>query len=292
MFTAKESDIIIPDLERTDQDTWEPIPYRIINKKTENNKLMTLVLEPAEERSIEPIQPGQFNMLYVFGVGEIPISTSSLAVTHPQIVHTIQDVGLISKAINQLSPKDVVGIRGPFGSTWPVKKAYGKDVMIMAGGVGLCPVRPLIESLLSDREQIGELNILYGSRSPENIIFHQDIISWQSDPGTNFLVTVDHAFSSWHGNIGVVTRLIPKSRFDPENTVVYICGPEVMMRFGAYACLDEGIPEDQIFLSMERNMKCAIGFCGHCQYGPHFLCKDGAVFSYPQIKPYLNVQDL
>ncbi len=291
MSTAKESDIATP-MPITGPNIWEPIPYRVVDRKLESDKLITLEMEPSGPQAIAPIEPGQFNMLYVFGVGEVPISVSSIAVEHPTIVHTIQDVGPVSKAIFERSGKEEIGVRGPFGTIWPIEKAYNKDVLIIAGGVGLCPLRPVIEYLLAERHQIGELNILYGARDPDNIIFHPDIISWQSDPQNNFLVTVDHAFSRWHGNVGVVTRLIPKARFDPNNTVVFVCGPEVMMRFAIYACRDAGIDKNDIYLSMERNMKCAIGWCGHCQYGPHFLCKDGAVFDYPAIQHYLNVQDL
>ena len=164
--------------------------------------------------------------------------------------------------------------------------------MVIAGGVGLCPLRPVIESIGAEREEYGEVNVLFGTRNPDGIIFHRDIISWQSDPTINFHITVDHAFSNWRGNVGVVTRLIDKAKFSPDNTVAFICGPEIMMRFATYGCLDAGSSEESIYFSMERNMKCAMGFCGHCQLGPHFVCKDGAVFSYPDIKPYLNVPEL
>lgn len=274
---------------KVDSNAWIPVPYTILDKHLENDKLLTFTLEPQGEESIDPIKPGQFNMLYVFGVGEIPISVSSLLTPHPTLIHTIQDVGAVSKAITGLNKGDTIGVRGPFGTVWPVEKAYGKDVIIMAGGVGLCPVRPIIETILDNREQFGEVNILYGARNPDDIIFHHDIISWQSDPSINFLITVDHAFSQWRGNVGVVTHLMEKARFNPDNTIVYICGPEVMMRFGAYACLAAAIPENHIYISMERNMKCAIGFCGHCQFGPYFICKDGAVFPYDDLKPYLNL---
>lgn len=274
------------------RDVWEPIPYVVTGKHRENDKLLTLTLSPTGASTINPIQPGQFNMIYAFGVGEIPISTGSLLVPEKSLSHTIQDVGPVSKTLTQISVNDVVGVRGPFGTSWPVEKAKGKDVVIMAGGVGLCPLRPLIESILKERDQFGQVNVLYGTRDPDNIIYHQDMISWQSDPTLNFHITVDHAFSQWRGNVGVVTQLIDKAVFDPENTIVYICGPEVMMRFSAYACLNMRIPENQIYISMERNMKCAFGLCGHCQFGPYFVCKDGAVFPYSSIASYLKVQEL
>ncbi len=290
MYTAKESEIKEP-ISFTGN-TWVPVPYRITGKKTESKHLLTLTMEPAGEESIAPIAAGQFNMLYVFGVGEIPISVSSLDTPHPTLIHTIQQVGPASKAINSLDVGDTIGIRGPFGTVWPVGAADSKDVIIMAGGVGLCPLRPLIENVLSERDRFGEVNILYGSREPDRIIFHQDIIAWQSDPSINFHITVDHAFSHWRGNVGVVTQLIDKASFAPDNTVAFICGPEVMMRYGAYACMDSHVDERNIYLSMERNMKCAIGFCGHCQFGPHFVCKEGAVFPYSVVRSHLNIAEL
>ena len=290
------STVNVSDIEKiqaaTGRGVWEPILYTVVDRHLENDKLLTFTLEPPDHEAIEPIKPGQFNMLYVFGVGEIPISVSSLIIPHPTLVHTIQDVGPVSMAINSLAKGDTIGVRGPFGTVWPIDEAKSKDIIIMAGGVGLCPLRPLIESILSRRDQFGEVNILYGARAPGDIIFHHDIISWQSDPSINFRITVDHAVSQWRGNVGVVTHLLEKARFEPGNTIVYICGPEVMMRFSVYACLAAAVHESSIYISMERNMKCAIGFCGHCQLGPYFMCKDGSVFQYSKLKPYLNVAEV
>ena len=277
---------------QTVRSPWNPVLYRISSKSIENADLLTFELNPAADASIDPIAPGQFNMLYAFGIGEIPISVSSIRQPHPALIHTIQDVGLVSKALIQLPVGDIVGVRGPFGPKWPVAKVQSKDVLLIAGGVGLCPLRPVIEYILDHRDQYGEVNLLFGTRHPDNIIYHRDIISWQSDPSINFQVTVDHAHPSWRGHVGVVTHLISKATFDPGNTIAFLCGPEVMMRFGIYACLDAGIAENEIYLSMERNMKCAIGLCGHCQVGPYFTCKDGAVFPYTMMKPYLNISEL
>ncbi|MFY0690102.1 MAG: FAD/NAD(P)-binding protein [Cyclobacteriaceae bacterium] len=270
---------------------WVSIPYRVQNKWLENKNLVTISLEPVGTATIEAIAPGQFNMLYTYGVGEIPISVSSLD-DHPTLVHTIQGVGAVSNAICQLNIGDQLGVRGPFGTTWPIEEALFKDVLIMAGGVGFAPLRPMIQKIASHRENFGEVNFLYGTRDPESLFFHKDIISLQSDTSINFQVTVDHTFSNWRGNVGVVTSLIEKATFDPLNTVAFVCGPEVMMRYGAYSLLDAGIPEDQIHLSMERNMKCAVGHCGHCQFGPYFICKDGPVFSYPKLQQYLNIRGI
>jgi len=271
---------------------WNPVLYKVSSKSIENADLLTFELDPVGDEAIDPIAPGQFNMLYAFGIGEIPISVSSILPSYPTLVHTIQDVGRVSKSLIQLPVGDIIGVRGPFGPEWPVAQVKSKDVLLIAGGVGLCPLRPVIEYILDHREQFGEVNVLFGTRHPDNIIYHRDIISWQSDPSINFQITVDHAFPSWRGNVGVVTHLIDKAKFYPENTISFLCGPEVMMRFGIYACLDAGISEDMVYLSMERNMKCAIGLCGHCQVGPYFTCKDGAVFPYTMMKPYLNISEL
>ncbi len=273
-------------------DLWLPIMYTIVAKKKENEGLFTFEMEPSTDKSIAPLKPGQFNMLYVFGIGEIPISVSSLIVKHPRIVHTIQDVGAVSKAICELNIGDQIGVRGPFGSSWENDPAQGKDIIIMAGGVGFAPLRPLIEAIVKDRGSYGNVNVLYGTRSPDNIIFHQDVISLHSNTSVNFLVTVDHSFSNWYGNVGVVTSLMDMAKFDPEKTIAYVCGPEIMMRFGIKSLISNGIAESNIYLSMERNMKCAIGHCGHCQYGPLFVCKDGPVFRYTDLKSYLNIREL
>ncbi|MDH3710425.1 MAG: FAD/NAD(P)-binding protein [Cyclobacteriaceae bacterium] len=289
---AQESDHAEVNRQSLQRDIWLPLLYTVKEKKTENRGIVTLTLAPSAEEAIEPMEPGQFNMLYAFGIGEIPISISSLWNLQSTLVHTIQDVGAVSKAFCDLSTGDQVGVRGPYGTRWPLNKAKNKDVIILAGGVGMVPLRPLIERILNDRSRYGKLNVLFGARSPENIIFHQDIISWQADPTLNFQITVDHAYSNWRGHVGVVTYLIEEANFDPENTIAFICGPEIMMRYAVHACLDANVPTDHIFLSIERNMKCATGFCGHCQYGPFFVCKDGAVFSYPQVKIYLNIAEL
>ncbi len=272
-------------------DEWMPIPYRVTEKYAENRSLITFGIEPEGDQQIDPMQPGQFNMLYAYGVGEIPISVSSLY-SYPKITHTIQDVGAVSKRLCQLSIGDQLGLRGPFGTAWPVDEAKYRDVIIMAGGVGFAPLKPVIEQIAQERDDFKEVNFLYGTRDPASIIFHQDVISLQSDPSINFQITVDHSYSHWRGNVGVVPSLVDKSVFDPEDTVAFVCGPEIMMQYGIYSLLDSGVPEDNIYLSMERNMKCAIGHCGHCQFGPLFICKDGAVFSYPEIKHYINIREL
>ncbi|CAE7703492.1 hydA [Symbiodinium microadriaticum] len=271
---------------------WIPIPYRVIDRHEENDDLVTLLFEPATDQAIEPIGPGQFNMLYAFGKGEIPISVSSLQAQHPRLIHTVQRVGAVSGEIFNMQIGDQLGIRGPFGTKWPLESAIGRDIIIMAGGVGLAPLRPVIEFIEDNRTHYEKVNFLYGTRDPKSIIFHRDVISLQSDPMVNFLITVDHSFSNWHGNVGVVTNMIDKARFSAGRTTAFVCGPEIMIRYGVYALLDAGVDEKNIYVSMERNMKCAIGHCGHCQFGSLFVCKDGAVFPYPMVKDYLKTSDI
>jgi NAD(P)H-flavin reductase len=273
-------------------DEWMPTLYRIKDKSVENERMITLTYEPDGQHSIEQMRPGQFNMLYAFGIGEIPISVSSLLTGSEYLTHTIQDVGAVSHALCSMQVGDTIGVRGPFGTSWPVEDALYKDVIIMAGGVGFAPLRPVIEKITLERENYGEVNFLYGTREPADIIFHKDVISLQSDPSINFLITVDHSYSNWRGNVGVVTNLIHQAEFDPDNTLVFLCGPEIMMRYGAQALMESGIDPSQIIVSMERNMKCGIGHCGHCQYGPQFICKDGPVFPYTSVMDSLKIFEL
>jgi NAD(P)H-flavin reductase len=187
---------------------------------------------------------------------------------------------------------DTVGIRGPVGTSWPVEKADGKDVVLAAGGIGLAPLRPVIYYLLSHRERYGKVTILYGTRTPSDILFRGELERWRSRFDVEVCLTVDRATSGWRGNVGVVTTLIPKAPFDPMNAIAMICGPEIMMRYTAMQLQDRGLELDRIYVSMERNMKCGIGLCGHCQYGPSFVCKDGPVFSYKAIKEMLTRREV
>src|SRR6266699_219079 len=244
---------------------------------------------PALQRGsdIPPFATGQFNMLYVFGTGEIPISISGDPAKRRPLVHTTRAVGTVSRAMRELKPDDVIGVRGPFGSHWPIEQAEGKDVVIAAGGIGLAPLRSVMYHLISQREKYGKAVLLYGARTPTNILYRRELEHWRANFDLEVYVTVDNATGSWRGSVGVVTRLIPRAPFDPQNTIALVCGPEIMMRFSAAELEKRGVAVDNIFVSMERNMKCAVGFCGHCQYGPDFVCKDGPIFSYSHVKDLL-----
>ena len=236
--------------------------------------------------------PGQFNMLSVFGVGEIPISISGPVSDSSKIIHTIRDVGPASHALASLRAGAVLGLRGPYGVPWPVEKARGRDVVVMAGGLGLAPVRPIIYELMENRDAYGRVSILYGARTPEEILFAQELGQWSARLDVSVEVTVDRASEHWHGHVGVVTALLRGIDFDPEKATAFVCGPEIMMRFGANGLTDLGMKPTDIYVSMERNMQCAIGLCGHCQLGPVFVCKDGAVFDWATIKPLMRVKEL
>ncbi len=236
--------------------------------------------------------PGQFNMLYVFGIGEIPVSVSGDPVLAGPLIHTVRAVGAVSQAVTRLKPGDALGVRGPYGTAWPVVESVGSDIVVIAGGLGLAPLRPAIYRLLAERDRYGRIAVLYGTRSPSDILFRREVERWRRRLDIEIDVTVDHANALWHGNVGVVTKLIGRAGFDPDHAVAMICGPEIMMRFTAAALETAGVAPERIYLSLERNMKCAIGQCGHCQFGPTLVCRDGAVMRYDRVRPLLTVREL
>ncbi len=268
-----------------------PSPFRVHKVRRETKDTFTLEFKAINGAGRTAFAAGQFNMLYVFGLGEVPMSITGDPAEQDTIVHTTRNVGSVTAAICRLKRGDVVGIRGPFGTSWPVEEAAGQDVVILAGGVGLAPLRPAIYRILLNRAKYGKVSLIYGSRTPADLLYQNEIAKWRSRPDFRVEVTVDRAASAWQGSVGVVTTLIPKVSFDPQRTVAMICGPEVMMRFVARDLEDRGLQKKQIYISMERNMKCAVGFCGHCQLGPQFICKDGPIFRFDQIAPLLRIRE-
>ena len=272
-------------------DPFVPQPYRVGQVRRESGDIMTLELAPlAGERP--DFLPGQFNMLYAFGVGEVAISMSGDPAAGGGYIHTVRNVGAVSGAISGLAAGAMVGVRGPYGTAWPTDLAVGSDVVFVAGGLGLAPLRPAIYCVLAQRARYGRVVLLYGTRSPPDILYRSELERWRRRLDVDISITVDRADASWRGNVGVVTKLVARAGVDPVNTVAMVCGPEVMMRFSAIALGAAGLPAERIYLSMERNMKCAIGLCGHCQFGPDFICKDGPVMRYDRIANILAVREI
>jgi NAD(P)H-flavin reductase len=272
-------------------DPFVPELYRVGHAQRELSDTVTLTLDPLS--GARPgFAPGQFNMLYVFGVGEVAISMSGSPRDAGGFIHTVREVGAVSGAIAKLGSGAIIGVRGPYGVGWPMAAAEGADLVIVAGGLGLAPLRPAIYEVMADRARYGRVAILFGTRNPIDMLFRHELEQWRRHLDIDIQVTVDTADTGWRGNVGVVPLLIPRAGFDPGKTVALVCGPEVMMRFSAFALRDAGVPADRIYLSMERNMKCAIGLCGHCQFGPTFVCKDGPVMRYDVIADIFAVREI
>jgi NAD(P)H-flavin reductase len=279
-------------LAQNGKDAMDTFPYYVQRLRHETYDTFTLELKPARESGIHPFKGGQFNMLYVFGLGEVPISISGDPNEPERLIHTTRAVGTVTKAMRKLKRGNMLGVRGPFGTSWPIDAAVGKDVLIVAGGIGLPPLRPTIYHILENRDNFGKVSLLYGSRTPEDLLFMHEVEKWRSRLDFDVHVTVDKAVGDWKGNVGVVTTLMPKVQFDPKNTIAMTCGPEIMMRFAIIELQKRGILNDSIYISMERNMKCGVGLCGHCQLGGVFVCKDGPVFRFDKMKDIFTKREM
>lgn len=265
----------------------------IVKYKEENGDTFTIEIE-SPGGSFE-FMPGQFNMLYLPGYGEVAISISGNPNNKKTITHTVRAVGGVTKAMMKLRSGSQVGIRGPYGNSWPVKEAQNSDVILIAGGVGLAPLRPMIYAMADGADRRAELGlrtgIYYGARAPENIIFAKELKEWAKLPSFDVVVTVDNPTRDWDGETGWIAAHLPE-RVDNPNTIAMLCGPEGMMRITAHKLTDIGVADENIYISQERNMKCGIGLCGHCQYGEYFVCRDGPVFGYKEIKKLLGVREI
>jgi NAD(P)H-flavin reductase len=285
-----------------DAEPMAPRPFRVRRVAREIHDTVTLDVEPADgagagRRAVAgfpAFAPGQFNMLYLFGVGEVPISISSDPAEPRVLRHTVRAVGPVTNALCRLRRGQVLGVRGPFGTGWPLDEAAGRDIVIAAGGIGLAPLRPALYHLLAHRDRYGRVALLYGARTPADLLYARELAGWRRRFDLQIEATVDAASpqQAWRGHVGVVTTLIPRAEFDPPETIALVCGPEVMMRFTIADLEKRGVSADRIYLSMERNMKCAVGLCGHCQFGPTFVCKDGPVFRYDRIAPLLWLREI
>lgn len=273
-------------------DPMLPHPYRIGHVRSETSDTFTFALTPADGTAHPPFSPGQFNMLYVFGVGEVPISISGDPGNPSTLTHTTRVVGPVTKAMRRLKNGETMGVRGPFGSSWPVDAARDRDLVIVAGGIGLAPLRPVLYHALANRKAYKNVVLLYGARTPEELLYRRELQRWRGKLDLEIHVTVDRALADWRGNVGVVTTLVGRASFDPSTCVAMVCGPEIMFRFTVMELQKRGVGADRIHVSMERNMKCAIGLCGHCQYGPTFVCKDGPVYRFDRIAPLLGKAEI
>ncbi|OBH79854.1 oxidoreductase [Mycobacterium scrofulaceum] len=269
-----------------------PNPYRVRSRVVESPDSATLCLEPLGEVLRTP-QPGEFMMLYAFGVGEAAISISGdPTVTDGSITHTIRAVGAVSRALHDAQPGTIIGVRGPFGTTWGLAEAIGRDLVMVAGGVGLCPLRPAILGALADRSRYGKLTLVVGARSQADFVFAAQLEKWAQDPQIELHLIVDAKTPGWDGEVGLVTEPLGRLAVEPDRTTAFLCGPEPLLRFGAEALLAKGVAARDIRVSLERNMQCGAGLCGHCQLGPLLLCRDGPVVGYDVAGPLLRVKEL
>ena len=273
-------------------DPFVPLLYRVIDRRLETSDVATLVLAPVHQRMAR-FRAGQFNMVSAFGIGEIAISISGpIGGDEPFLEHTVRAVGPVSRALFETPVGAVVGIRGPFGNDWGVDGVGDLDVVIMAGGIGIAPLRGAVLELLErSRSGAGRLSVLIGARSPGDIVFSAEYSGWRSN-SIDVAVTVDQAGPEWTGEVGVVTKLVPDAPFRPERAIALLCGPEIMMRFAARALIDRGLDPSRIRVSLERNMQCGIGLCGHCQLGPLLLCRDGPIASYGDVSELMSRREL
>ncbi len=270
------------------RDPWQPEFLRLSALRRDTADTVSFDLEGW---SAPGFLPGQFNMLYAFGIGEVPISISGDP-GEPGLTHTVRAVGRTTEAICALEPGALLGVRGPYGSCWPLEAAEGGDVLVICGGIGLAPLRPALYHLLRHRGRYGKVALLYGVRTPADGLYGPQLEEWAARGDIQVLRSADRVAGAWSGLVGPVTVLLPAADFEPARTTAMVCGPEIMMRFVVEGLRDRGVPEENLYVSMERNMQCAVGFCGHCQYGPVFVCKDGAVFPWTRVAPLMAVREI
>ncbi|MCI4372035.1 MAG: FAD/NAD(P)-binding protein [Thermoplasmata archaeon] len=286
------SSIPLPASEPLGASPWIPVPFRVEERASETADTITITLTPPKGIPSRPFRPGQFNMLYAFGVGEAAISIAGDPDRPETLVHTIRSAGPVSAALSGAAPGSTVGVRGPYGTGWPLASASGKDVVLVAGGLGLPPLRPALYEMLRHRDRYGRIEVIYGARTPKDLVYYRQIQEWRGRSDLRFQTTVDAAGREWYGDVGLVTARVPDLRIDPSHTVAFLCGPEIMMKFTAQALAAKGVPDGSIYVSLERNMKCGVGLCGHCQLGPDFVCRDGPVFRYQDVRRFLSVREL
>ncbi len=266
-----------------------PLPFRVAGSRRDTVDTSTISLEPLAAGF--EVSPGQFVMVHAFGIGEVPISVSGLPEREGDpLVLTVRGVGAVSRAICAAEPGAVLGLRGPFGNGWPVNEAAGGDVLVVAGGIGLAPLRPVVRRVLAQRVRYRDVSILYGARTPQDLLYTDELVGWGAQAAVE--VTVDAAGAEWLGRVGVVPQLLTRASFRPGAVTAFVCGPEVMMHFTVEALRERGVPDERIILSLERDMRCGVGLCGHCQLGPTLVCRDGPVYSQADLGRLLEVREL
>lgn len=266
-----------------------PSPFRVGERRQDTGDTWTLTLEPLGDGFA--VAPGQFVMVYMFGVGEVPISVSGPPESRGEpVVLTVRAVGAVTTAICNSEPGAILGLRGPFGNSWPVHSASGGDVLVVAGGIGLAPLRPVVLHALAHRSEYGAASVLYGARTPQDLLYTDELPRWRDELAVE--VTVDAADTAWLGRVGVVPKLVAQAEFRPDSVRAFVCGPEVMIDFTVEALRERGVPDERIFLSLERDMRCGVGLCGHCQLGPTLICRDGPVYTQAEVAELLEVREL
>ena len=283
-MTERQATSVVPD-------AMVPEVYRVVGRRRETVDTFTLTLAPAAGPCLG-FRPGQFNMLTHFGVGEVAISVSGDPAQRDVLVHTIRAVGSVTREMQRLRVGDSVGVRGPFGVPWPVDLLDGNDLVLIAGGIGLAPLRPVLYHVMANRDRVGRVLVFIGMRTPQDILFRREIERWRGRLDFRVAVAVDRAAAGWHGAVGTVMTLLRGAPIDPFATVAMVCGPEIMMRYAAMDLEARGVAKDSIYVSAERGMKCGIGLCGHCQLLPVFVCKDGPVFRLDRIERLLAMAEV
>lgn len=272
-------------------DPYLPLEAEIIERIQESPTIFTLHLRFLDSLHHDQFvfYPGQFNMLYLYGVGEVAISIVSDPDEKHVLTHSIRAVGRVTRALEKLQAGDRIGVRGPYGRGWPLEETKNKDVVVLTGGLGCAPSVSIIDYIIARRTQYGHLSILQGVKHSDDFIYRKKYAIWEKSPNTEIHIAADEAGPKWPWNVGYVTDMVERIHLKPENTIVMLCGPEVMMNTAVKVFQKKGISDENLYLSMERNMECGLGQCGHCQYGGFFICKDGPIFAYSEIKELFNV---
>lgn len=268
----------------------QPLEAIVVERTQESPTIFTLQLRlrDAAAQAAYRFAPGQFNMLYLPGVGEVPISVMSDPQERDGIGHTIRALGRVTRGLAALRPGDSLGLRGPYGRGWPLREMEGRDIVLVTGGLGCAPAVSVIHYLLRRRERYGKLVVIQGVKHAEDLIWREQYDRWATLPDTQVLLAASQGGALWPWHVGRATELLEQARFDPGRAAALMCGPEGMMRAAAEKLLARGLPESRLHLSMERNMQCAVGRCGHCQFGGAFVCRDGPVFDWGQVKSLLE----